>query len=484
MNGYSGDERSVVLPPVSQLRQLLSGTAWSAGGSLLGRLFGFVGTIIGARLLGVAGFGAFSFVQSTVSVVNAYAGIGVGTTATRYVASQGQDEAAARSVSQKLIFFGFLAATVAAIAVGAGATWIAATLLNRPELVSAVRAAAFLVLVGVAWESVQGAMSGYREFARIALCTAIAGIVGLTAIVLLTPVFHLTGFILAQAIASLAAIGVGLSVLARRWQTQRARSGDGGERLGVMLRFGAVFVASNAVLAPVMWLVAWRLSALPNGLEGLGFWGAAHQLKNFVGLLPGLVSQVALPMLAFHSGKQQGLEFRSTLRSSVLISGVAVLPLGILLMLFAVPLLSLFGADFRGGAGLACAVIAGSICHLFAMPIVHALTIGNVNLIAIVNLIWAGVLLAIVWSLAPTYGALAAGLGWFAAHAGSMLLTAVLVRRQGGIDAATLVNVGVVFALCAAALGGLLLRQSWVTWCVAAGAMICAIRWVNEMRAR
>jgi O-antigen/teichoic acid export membrane protein len=467
----------------SQLRQILSATAWSAGGSLLGRLFGFIGTLIGARLLGVAGFGAFSFVQSTVSVVNAYAGMGVGTTATRFVAAQGDNEGAAKSVSRRLIGFGFVAATVAAIAVGAGAPWIATTVLQKPELSTAVRAAAFLVLAGVAWESVQGALSGYREFARIALCMASAGIVGVTAIVLLTPALRLPGFILAQAIASLAAIGVGLGVLSYRWRAAAAGSGDEGERLGAMLRFGAVYLASNAILAPVMWLVAWRLSALPLGLEGLGYWGAAHQLKNIVALLPGLVSQVALPLLAFHSVDQETSGFRATLRSSVLVSGIAVLPLGVLLMLFASPLLSLFGTEFRAGAGLAQAVIAGSVCHLFAMPIVHALTIGNVNLTAVVNLIWAGVLLTVVWSLLPAQGALAAGLGWFAAHAASMVLTVLFVRRQRGIDRATLVDMGVVLVICIASLAGLLHGQSWVAWCAAAVACVCSFRWVKELRA-
>ncbi len=484
MNGVPREEHSLSARPASQVRQIISGAAWSAGGSLLGRLFGFIGTIIGARLLGVAGFGAFSFVQSTVSVVNAYAGMGVGTTATRFVAAQGEDEAAASSVSRKLIVFGFVAASIAAVAVGAGAPWIAHTLLDRPELSIAVRAAAFLVLTGVAWESVQGALSGYREFARISLCTAVSGIVGLTAIVLLTPAFGLPGFIIAQAIASTGALTVGLVVLTRRWRAHGARPGDAGERLGVMLRFGAVFLASNAILAPVMWLVAWRLASLPGGLESLGFWGAAHQLKNIVALLPGLVSQVALPLLAFHSGQREQSEFRSALRSSVLISGIAVLPLGILLMLLAAPMLSLFGAEFRAGAGLAYAVIAGSIFHMFAMPMVHALTIRNVNLNAMVNLIWAMVLLGFVWSLIPIYGALAAGLGWFAAYAGFMLLTAVLVRRQGGIDQATLIDVALVLVLCAGALGGLLIEQNWITWCAAVGAFICAIRWIKELRSR
>ncbi len=470
--------------PASQVRQILSGTAWSAGGTLAGRLFGFIGTIIGARLLGVAGFGAFSFVQSTVSVVNAYAGMGVGTTATRFVAAQGDDQGAARSVSLKLIGFGVIAAALAAIAVGAAAPWIAGSLLQRPELSGAVRAASLLVLAGVAWESIQGSLSGYREFARIALCTAAAGIAGLIAIVLLTPALKLPGFILAQAIASLVAIAVGLVVLRRRWRAAGVGArAEEGERLGVMLRFGAVFLASNAILAPVMWLLAWRLSQLPNGLEGLGYWGAAHQLKNIVALLPGLVSQVALPLLAFHSSGEEQAEFRQTLRSSVLISGVAVLPLGILLMLLSAPLLSLFGADFRGGTGLAQAVIAGSVCHLFAMPIVHALTIGNVNLTAMVNLIWAGVILAVVWVLLPAYGALAAGLGWVAAHAGSMALTAWLVSRQGGIDRSTLMDIAVVLALAAIALAGLLTGHTWIAVTAFFIACVLASRWIGELRA-
>ncbi len=152
-------------------------------------------------------------------------------------------------------------------------------------------------------------------------------------------------------------------------------------------------------------------------------------------------------------------------------------------MLFASPLLSLFGADFRAGGVLASAVIAGSICHFFAMPMVHALTIGNVNLIAVINLIWAAVLLAIVWVLAPTYGALTAGVGWFAAHAGSMLLTASLVFGRGGIDRRTLIDVVVVFLLSAAALGGLLVARDWIVWGAAAAACVRAIGWLRSLRA-
>ena len=152
-------------------------------------------------------------------------------------------------------------------------------------------------------------------------------------------------------------------------------------------------------------------------------------------------------------------------------------------MLLSAPLLSLFGAEFRSGAGLAQAVIAGSMCHLFAMPVVHALTIGNVNLTAVVNLIWAGVILAAVWLLLPAYGALAAGLGWVAAHAGSMTLTAWLVSRQGGIDRSTLMDIVVVLALAATALAGLLSGHAWITVATLLVACVRAWRWISELRA-
>ncbi len=66
--------------------RLARGVFWSLVGAVISRGLGVVSAIIVARLVGITAFGEFTIIQSTVGLFGTFAGLGLGITATKYVA--------------------------------------------------------------------------------------------------------------------------------------------------------------------------------------------------------------------------------------------------------------------------------------------------------------------------------------------------------------------------------------------------------------
>src|ERR1700733_582512 len=66
--------------------RLLRGSFWSLLGTFASRALGLAAAILAARILGKAVYGELGIIQSTVGMLGTFAGFGMGTTATKYVA--------------------------------------------------------------------------------------------------------------------------------------------------------------------------------------------------------------------------------------------------------------------------------------------------------------------------------------------------------------------------------------------------------------
>ena len=67
-------------------KRLLRGTIWTLLGTVVSRALGLGAAIFAARILGKAVYGELGILQSTVGMLGTFAGFGMGTTATKYVA--------------------------------------------------------------------------------------------------------------------------------------------------------------------------------------------------------------------------------------------------------------------------------------------------------------------------------------------------------------------------------------------------------------
>ena len=66
--------------------RLARGAFWSLVGTVLSRALSVVSSILVARMLGKVGMGELGMIQSTVGIFSAFAGLGMGVTATKFVA--------------------------------------------------------------------------------------------------------------------------------------------------------------------------------------------------------------------------------------------------------------------------------------------------------------------------------------------------------------------------------------------------------------
>lgn len=116
-------------------RRFLGGAAWSVGGTVVSSALSLVTMVFVARLLGKETYGQFVVLQSTLTMVGVFAGFGIGTTATRYVAElrlrdSGRLAHILALAERSILAFGMIATVVLALA----SELIASAVLNSPSL--------------------------------------------------------------------------------------------------------------------------------------------------------------------------------------------------------------------------------------------------------------------------------------------------------------------------------------------------------------
>src|SRR5262249_28064949 len=107
--------------------RLARGAFWSLVGSLGVRGMTLLATVVVVRLLGKEGYGELSVIQSTLGMFEVLAGLGMGLTATKYVAELRQrDPLRAGRVIALSCFAAAAAGLLLASAVAVAAPWLAA----------------------------------------------------------------------------------------------------------------------------------------------------------------------------------------------------------------------------------------------------------------------------------------------------------------------------------------------------------------------
>src|SRR5208282_2508704 len=97
--------------------RLARGTFWVVSGSVLSRVLGLTSSIVLARIIGKVPFGELTTIQSTAGLFGAFAGLGIGITATKYVAEFRESETARCG---RVLGFSLGAALVGGILAGLG----------------------------------------------------------------------------------------------------------------------------------------------------------------------------------------------------------------------------------------------------------------------------------------------------------------------------------------------------------------------------
>lgn len=409
----------MTLPPKaysSLASRFARGASWSLAGMVAAQGLAVIASIVTARLLGKVGFGEFGMVTGTVGAFGILAGLGLGVTATKYIAEH--------RTSDPLRAGQILGLTTKVAAISGGAVsltlfglapWLAARTLNAPHLADELRIGCILLFLYALDGMQTGALAGLEAFKAIARVSLVRGILSFPVVIAGVWFFGLAGAVAATVLVG--AAGWWLSQVALRRECASAGilisyRGTPRRDWPILWRFSLPALLSAVMVAPAMWLANAIVANHPGGYGELGLFNAANQWRTALMFLPIVLLRVALPLMASSVDTPRSDDFGKTLLLTQSLAITIVLPAGALLMFLSDSIMGLYGKEFTHGApvliGVVCSIMISSVGSGTGSAIEAR---GKMWRGLVLNLSWGAVLLAVVWSLAGTWGAGALAFG-------------------------------------------------------------------------
>lgn len=397
----------------------------AGAGSAATRLFLLGLGILVSRTVGdLHAFGLFSSVMLTVQLVAMLAGLGLAQAAAQAIAAAAGDRALQdRTVRSMLLVVLLASALAGGVLLGAVVLLPGGTVarLVAPEL--ALGATALLV-VQLAAAGIEGVLRGLRRFRLLCVAGCVASVTGVALALPLVRHDGVRGGILAAAcFLALQAVLLLLPLAPRLRGALLPRA----ELLRV-LGVGAApsFVnglAWNAgMLVPPLLLVQ-----AAGGLRELALWNAASQVRTIVSFAAVVVANAAIPRLSASFGSAG---WRRDVATSVAASSAAALVAYLPLLAAARPLMGLYGPEYAAHASLLVVVASFVLLQVLGSALfVVLLSARRAWESALLNVVWAGVLLVVAPRAIVAGGASALAWTYLWTYGPVLVVLALLVLR-------------------------------------------------------
>lgn len=383
-------------------RRFALGAAWSLGAAIVSQGSSLLGSVFCARILGQKGFGELGFVQSTLVMFGALAGVGLGLTTVKHVAEF-------RMIDPLRTGRIIGCTTLVAIFTGGATTLLlllfapllSLGILNTPQLVPELRIASFLIVFTSVSGTQTGALAGFEAFRMIAGVNLVNGLISLALTITGVLLGRLEGAVWALVIS--AAIGCGISSIAlRRVSRPRGVSvafGGAWRERRILWTFTLPAYLSDIVLSPVSWISNTILVQQPNGYAEMGIFSAASQWRSSLLFVPLVLGQVLTPITSSLSRHNRN-SVRAAMVSTLLVNALCATPVMTVLLFFSKAVMNLYGPSFGGhGAVLKLTAATGALVALL-VPFGNLFAgLGRMWPNALMNLGWAVLMVSSAWWL-------------------------------------------------------------------------------------
>ena len=337
--------------------------AWSLVGALISRGALLIGTFASARMLGAAGLGEFGTIQSTTTLVGVFAGLGLATTAARFVSQLRSEHPSRCAASVRASLYMSLA--VGIIVAGATVPFtskIASGLLAAPHLGAALRWSLPLIPASAVLGVLTGTLLGYEEFRLWTILTGLRGILGGVGSVVGARVAGVGG--MTAGFTSAEVISAALFGFFLRRKRLRNHPFDLVLTLGEVrpvLQFGVPAMLSGIAVMPALWFGRLLLIHQAGGFTQAGLFDAATKWGTLVLFVPSSIAPIQLPLLSnlLATGNSEG--FRRVVRETLLISTLSCALPSLLLAACSPWFMAVYGSAFRVGWPVLVIVLLGTI---------------------------------------------------------------------------------------------------------------------------
>ena len=305
-----------------------------------------------ARLLGKESFGQLAILQSTVGLFGTVAALGLGNTVLKHVA---QHRSTDRARAGRIIVLGTVivigSAVIVATVLFLMAGVLASHALHLPQLTLAVRLISLSLILN-AMESVQtGTLFGLEAFSIIAKNTLGRSVLTLVLVLAGAWQWGLLGAISGQIVGDLVYNCYTWVVVSRVSHehsiplTMRFDRRD----FPIIWNFSLPLLLTSIAGWAAQWTAGTLLIQQPGGSAQMALFQAGRQWTTPMGLIPGAMGEVGLPMLSHQIGAGNLAAFTRTLLLQLRVSTVTCVVIGGVLGTLSPLIMSVYGRDYREG---------------------------------------------------------------------------------------------------------------------------------------
>lgn len=373
-------------------KKIIRGSFWSLLGTSISKGLLLLSSVIIARILGPEVYGEAGIIRSTVNMFTAFAGMGLGLTATKYIAEHKKSNMykvlKIITLSNTIAFLSGLIFSVIIIIFSSKI----AIQINAPHLVNEIKIGALMLFFNSLNGVQNGILVGFEDFKSIAKNNLWSGIFSFIVQIIATYIWGLTGAILG--------FGSNFLILWILNKYSISRIIDSRNKIkiwdkslltevSILWKFSLPAVLSGIMVGPITWVCNSILVNQANGYTQMALFDVANQWRMTILFIPGALSQIILPMLSSSLSNRDNYKiiFLKNLKLNILISS------GMFLLIW---VFSSLISDFYGN-GFQNVQIPLIIMALSTVLVAINNVVGQV--IASQGKMWLGFILNLVWAM-------------------------------------------------------------------------------------
>lgn len=385
-----------------------------------------------ARILGKNTFGEYGVINGTVSMVSSFAGLGIGTTVTKYIAElKVYDPIRLGKIVSLSSIINFLSAILYSIIFLVFSPWLAKNILAAPQLAPILQISTICLALGTINSIQQSVLVGFEAFRYNSLISIISSIFQSFLLVLGAYYYGLTGVVLAFTISAFfLTVLYGIATYRERKKFHVVISLRGAkDEYGIIFRYTIPAFLAGVLVGPAFWATNAILANQTNGYSELGILSAASQWQQIIQLIPSIIGAALLPVMSekYGLGDKEG-SIRIMKRMTKIIT-IIVVPVAVLLSFLSTFIMSCYGRAFSSGYLTLVFVIITSAFLAILTPISQFISAsGKMWSGFFLNLIWVFCLLILSYILVK-WGALGIALARFMSYLILGLCTYFFVRK-------------------------------------------------------
>jgi O-antigen/teichoic acid export membrane protein len=415
---------------------MVRGAAVNIGGALLATVFSFALSLLITHVVNVGRFGLFSIAWTIVLLAQAPAVLGLDTGAVRFVAlgAAADDEQAVRGAMQTaLLLSGAFSAVL-----GGVLFWQAHALtmhfFHKPDAVHLVRIVSVSLPALALARVLVGSLQGLGIMGYSARLNPVRGLVNiLTAAPLLAVGLGVQGLAWAAVATSWITAAVG-AVFVQRVHPGAFVPAPSAWAFGRMLRFSVPQTLTTMLLYTILWTDTLLLGRLRTAAE-VGVYTIAQRLLSPAQTISTATGQMFAPRIVVEDARGDRAALGRMLKQVTYWNVAVSLPVFVGLLLFASPLLSLFGGAYAKGAGALAILAAGQLFNASTGPLGQMINMSGRPYITLLNNAAVGALnIGGCLLLIPRYGVTGAACSTTGAITLVNLIKLVQVRVIFGVN--------------------------------------------------